>query len=411
MRSSQVKNFPLLVCLAGLLPGTLVRAAEPFELRQDDRVVLLGNTLIEREQRDGYWETALTRRYPGRAVTFRTLGWSGDTVFGHARAGFGTTADGFKHLTEHVLSVKPTVILVGYGANESFDGPAGLAKFTDGLHTLLDALASARARVVLLSPPRQEDLGRPLPDPGQQNRNLRLYADAIRDVARKRDLLFVDLYDLLGAGARANPPAPLTDNGIHLTARGYWRSAPVLAKGLGLAEARWRIALSADNGTVTVEGAEVAKVGKAPLRFVVTDDMLPLPLPPADPSAKAPSVADERLLRISQLPPGRYTLHLDGQVIVTATAAEWDAGVQLVRGPEFDQAEQLRRAIVEKNRLYFHRWRPQNETYLFGFRKHEQGQNAREIPQFDPLVEKQEQVIARLRVPVAHTYELKEEAK
>ena len=25
-------------------------------------------------------------------------------------------------------------------------------------------------------------------------------------------------------------------------------------------------------------------------------------------------------------------------------------------------------------------------TYLFGFRKHEQGRNASEIPQFDPLI-------------------------
>ena len=61
------------------------------------------------------------------------------------------------------------------------------------------------------------------------------------------------------------------------------------------------------------------------------------------------------------------------------------------------QAEKLRQAIVAKNRLYFYRWRPENETYLFGFRKHEQGQNAREIPQFDPLVTAKEQEIAQLR--------------
>jgi hypothetical protein len=69
--------------------------------------------------------------------------------------------------------------------------------------------------------------------------------------------------------------------------------------------------------------------------------------------------------------------------------------------------EKLRAAIIEKNRHYFYRWRPQNETYLFGFRKHEQGQNAREIPQFDPLVEKLEKEIAKLRVPGAHQYVLK----
>ena len=89
-----------------------------------------------------------------------------------------------------------------------------------------------------------------------------------------------------------------------------------------------------------------------------------------------------------------------------ASAAEWAAGVPLTRGPEFEQAEKLRAAVIDKNHQYFYRWRPANETYLFGFRKHEQGQNAREIPQFDPVVEKLEADVAKLRVPAAHKYEL-----
>jgi lysophospholipase L1-like esterase len=56
----------------------------------------------------------------------------------------------------------------------------------------------------------------------------------------------------------------------------------------------------------------------------------------------------------------------------------------------------LRAAIRDKNELFFHRYRPQNETYLFLFRKHEQGNNAVEIPQFDPLIEAKEQTIAKL---------------
>jgi putative heme-binding domain-containing protein len=54
----------------------------------------------------------------------------------------------------------------------------------------------------------------------------------------------------------------------------------------------------------------------------------------------------------------------------------------------------LRELIAEKNELYFHRYRPQNETYLRGFRKHEQGQNAKEISEFDPLIERAEARIA-----------------
>jgi hypothetical protein len=92
--------------------------------------------------------------------------------------------------------------------------------------------------------------------------------------------------------------------------------------------------------------------------------------------------------------------------VAVATAAEWAGGVKLVRGPEADQVERLRQTIIEKNRLYFYRWRPQNETYLYGFRKNEQGQNAREIPLFDPLVAELEDKIAQLSIPISHTYEL-----
>lgn len=57
----------------------------------------------------------------------------------------------------------------------------------------------------------------------------------------------------------------------------------------------------------------------------------------------------------------------------------------------------LMSAIIEKNRLFFHRWRPANETYLFLFRKHEQGQNAKEIPMFDPLIAEQDRNIEAAR--------------
>ncbi len=50
-------------------------------------------------------------------------------------------------------------------------------------------------------------------------------------------------------------------------------------------------------------------------------------------------------------------------------------------------------AVRAKNDLFFHRFRPQNETYLLLFRKHEQGQNAAEIPKFDPLVDAADETI------------------
>jgi lysophospholipase L1-like esterase len=393
---------PGLVLLTACLCSPLL-AAEALTLRDGDRVVLIGSTLIEREQREGYWETALLRRFPGKSIQVRNLGWSGDTVFADSRAGFDTPADGFRRLREHVQHLKPTVLLVAYGANESFAGPQGLQRFRQGLHALLDAVTPAQARLVLLGPPRQEDLGRPLPDPAAHNKDLRLYADALRETAKKPGALFVDLYELLNVG----PSTPLTSNGLHLTPWGYWRSAPLFERGLSLEEPRWRIDIQANTDKVQAQGARVEKDERSPLRFKVTDELLPLPAPPREGVPHTPTEVGRRILRVKDLSAGRYTLWIDGKEIVMADADAWGKGVVLAGGPEIAQAERLRQAIVGKNRLYFHRWRPQNDTYLFGFRKQEQGQNAREIPQFDPLVAQKEADIVRLSTPETHTYELK----
>ncbi|MCW1915733.1 HEAT repeat domain-containing protein [Luteolibacter sp. GHJ8] len=69
-------------------------------------------------------------------------------------------------------------------------------------------------------------------------------------------------------------------------------------------------------------------------------------------------------------------------------AGKWDKG---------DNAAALRRAILRKNEWFFHRSRPANMAYIFGFRKAEQGRNAGEIDAFDKLVEEEEKRIAQMR--------------
>src|SRR5437588_12984041 len=77
-----------LACAILLLAAGAPRAAEAsfkLELRDGDRVVFLGGELIEHEQAGGYIETMLTTRFPHQNITFRNLGYSGDTVWGDAR--------------------------------------------------------------------------------------------------------------------------------------------------------------------------------------------------------------------------------------------------------------------------------------------------------------------------------------
>ena len=382
-----------------------------FELKDGDRVIFVGDALIERDASHGYLETVLTARYPERQIYFRNLGWSGDTVYGHARAGFGTPADGFKQLEGHILLLKPTVIIAGYGMTDSFDGEAGLPRFIEGLDRLLGVFARTRARVVLLSPIPHEhsDLGRESTEiADRHNKVLPLYRDAIRKAAEGRGHLYIDLSGLHG-------PAPITDNGIHLNELGYWELSRAIAAALKVREPvdDWRLEIRRDGTVSSSPPIDDRKVRVSPgvVRFEATATALPSPPMPGRAALAKESHPDGRTLRVAGLAPGRYMLKIDGDAVATADASGWEGGKRIVAGPEFVQLESLRRAIIEKNLLYFYRWRPQNETYLFGFRKHEQGNNAREIPEFDPLVAEQERLIALLRVPVMHLYELVKEGE
>ena len=292
----------LLIVLWGVgLIGVWARAGEArLVLPDSPRVAFVGNTLVERDQEQGYFETRLLAAFADRAVEFRNLGWSGDTVRGEARAGFGPPADGFNHLARHLAELKPNLIFLNYGLNEAFAGDGGLAGYEADLNRLLDVLTKDGARVVVFSIMQQEGVGAPLPDPAGQNRNIQTYNAALAKAAAARQgMTYVDLYDVPAEYAKANGGRHFTSNEIHPTPDGCRFFGEAVMGRLGLPVAAWT-----------------------------------------------------------------------------------------------DRLERVRRLTVEKNRLYFHRWRPENETYIFGFRKKEQGQNAVEIPQFDPLVAEKEGEIA-----------------
>jgi lysophospholipase L1-like esterase len=402
--------LPTLLVLS-LCVGPRTTKAADFELKDGDRVVWLGSTLIEREQRYGYWEMALTARYPDRNITFRNLGWSGDTVWGDARVGFDLDKPGIglKRMVELTLAEKPTVIFVCYGTNESFEGKAGLEKFTKGIEALLDALAPAKARIVLISPAPFERKSPTLPDVSKQNESLKLYSEAIKVVAEKRRLPFIDLYNILKSrvfGFRSELITGLTDNGMHLNSGGYWETASWLEIFLQTVPdfdtlARWLH--WKQDGSLSSNGLVVKR---APDRKWAVD-VRESTLRPAirSKNVNLPQVWTDWGLTVDDLPAGRHTLMVDGQPKVTKSSREWAAGEKMRDAFLYEQAEQLRKAIVEKNRLYFHRWRPQNETYLFGFRKHEQGKNAKEVAAFDPLVAEKEKEIAKLRAPRTRRFE------
>ncbi|MDA7505510.1 SGNH/GDSL hydrolase family protein [Verrucomicrobia bacterium] len=277
-------------------------AGEALSLRDGDRVVFLGNTFFERALDHGYLETSLTVRWPEKRIIFRNLGWDGDTVYGHSRAGgrrrqvFGDAEEGFQRMMEHLESEKPSVVFVAYGFNESFDGIQGLASFQKGLNRLLDRLENLSRQIVLITPPAVVVHDNPV------NLILGRYAEVLMETARSREHLVVDLF-----GVEAlNDPA-CRENGLHLSAAGYRKAAEIWVQQL-------------------------------------------------------------------KLPPVRIDFNNS-------------------------RADKVRQAIIKKNTLYFHRWRPRNDAFVFGERRDEQKIAQKEPLQFEPYIEQQEQRIRKFLKP------------
>jgi hypothetical protein len=222
--------------LASLLLAAVPALAGPaLELRRGDRVMLIGNTLAERQMLFNHVETSLLIRFPDLQLTIRNLGRSGDTPALQPRPlNFGDD-------TQHLTAQRADVMLAFFGQSESFAGEAGVAAFERELEAYLSRHLAARyndrsgPRIALVSPIAHERLARLVHvDVEARNRELARYTAAMRRVAAKMGVTFADVFTPMRE-AMAKAAAPLTINGIHLNEAGDRVFAGVLLTALGLA--------------------------------------------------------------------------------------------------------------------------------------------------------------------------------
>jgi glucose/arabinose dehydrogenase/mono/diheme cytochrome c family protein len=199
-----------------------------FTLGEAETVVLAGGTNFSRDARSGDLESLLALRFAAQKPVFRPMAVDADTVYQQERElNFGTWR-------QQLEAAGATVVIAQFGQMEALDGLAKLPEFTAAYHRLLDEFAARTRRVVLVSPMPFEAPGSAfIPDLTKQNEVLRAYAGTVREIARQRGFLFVDLTS--AARPAGDRPQRMTENGIHLNAAGLAFAASEIAGQLRVA--------------------------------------------------------------------------------------------------------------------------------------------------------------------------------
>jgi lysophospholipase L1-like esterase len=278
------------VCLTAVLhsAGT-AGAAEPL-VHSNDRLTLIGGTLIESLQFRGDFEAALALAAPDLKLPVRNLGWSGDDASGVARRVFGDPTAGYQRLMADLEKAKPNVALIGYGWAEASEGPQAVAQFANTLKKLTDDLHGKSVRTIFLLP---------FTVPGVKVPGY----DAQMEKARA---IVTELAEATNSS--------VIDSGQNLTRTDFDEA-----------------------------GLRLSAQGQRKLGEQLAADLLDIPV------------------------------------------------TTITRRCNTAAFPKLAELAAQKDAWFFHHHRPMNETYLFLFRKHEQGNNAPEVDQFVPLVQKTEQ--------------------
>jgi len=211
--------------------ATLAQAADPaLQLRKGDRISYIGNTLADRMQHSAWLETSIHAIYPELDLTFRNLGYSGDELKVRQRE------ENFGSPDQWLTKTKANVIFCFFGYNEALRGEPALAGFRKDLAETIDGMLGQKydgestPRLVFFSPIAHENLKNPnLPDGSANNQKLAIYTEAMREVCKSKNVLFVDLFAPTQK-LYASADKPLTMNGIHLLDHGDRAVANLIVK-------------------------------------------------------------------------------------------------------------------------------------------------------------------------------------
>ncbi len=226
-----------------------------LKIEKGTHLVLIGNNLGSRMMNFGHFETELQLRYPDSLLLIRNMCDGGNTPGFRPHSGrmspwafpgaekfqtelaHASGSEGhFETEDQWLTRLKADMIIAFFGYNESFQGAAGLDNFKAELeafilHTRNQKYNGTQApELVLVSPIAFEDLSDKfdLPNGKKENMNLQLYTDAMKEVATKNKVPFVDAYKPSSEWYESTKES-MTIDGSQLTGDAYAKFSTFLA--------------------------------------------------------------------------------------------------------------------------------------------------------------------------------------
>lgn len=432
--------------LAAAMAVVTSSVAGEFLIRDGDRVVFLGDSITEQRLYTTYIEAYALTRQPQWKLSFRNVGWGGDTSWLRQRAHpdeaklFAADEAAQRAMVEDsvgrgldrdVLPLHPTLVTVKFGMNDH-----SYQAFRPDIHRAYirsqtqigKVLADKGARVAFLTPQPIEDR-RADPDQDIRNQSLRTFSVGagngvvgLKDVAAKAGAAFVDLFnpymDLMLA-ARAKDAKALIGGGdaVHPGPAGQTLMAWLALTQMGATALVSRAEIDVSKKSVACDGCQVERleVADGKVRFDRMDRALPMPIDPRAESALALAPILDQLsrleLQVTGLAPGTYEVTIDGETAGKVGADVLAKGWNLsnASGPITRQARELLQRVVRKNDLFFNRWRNIQLYTLPNWAKsvNVEGARAEELKRLDAEITEVENQIDALRKPVSHRFEVK----
>jgi putative heme-binding domain-containing protein len=235
LKGSGVDNKDLLKPAARPKKADLPASTLPLQFIKGERIALVGNSTAERMNLFGHFETLLQARFPEKELVFRNFGRPADEVANRQRA------NDYTKLDDPLFTFNPDTFLCFFGFNESFAGPVGVNKFKADYEKFIDEYsqkyarddAKSSPRFVIISPIAFESTGDSLlPEGKKENENLKLYADAAKEVADSRKIAFVDIFSPTLKAFDEKAGSQFTINGCHVNEAGDKLVGQVLDAGL-----------------------------------------------------------------------------------------------------------------------------------------------------------------------------------